>query len=60
MKISAILVIAYGVFILYKSYNFIVHPEMMKQKMEMMHKESQDDKTNNKCGGMKCAPGKCG
>lgn len=60
MKISALLVIAYGVFTLYKGYNFVTHPEEMKQKMEMMHKENQDSKTNEKCGGMKCAPGKCG
>lgn len=57
MKISALLVIAYGVFTMYKAYNFIAHPEEMKQKIEMMQKE---DKTDEKCGGMKCAPGKCG
>ncbi|HIP48029.1 MAG TPA: sulfite exporter TauE/SafE family protein [Lutibacter sp.] len=60
MKISAFLVITYGVFTLYKGYNFVVHPEMMKKKMEMMHQESQEGKVNDKCGGMKCAPGKCG
>lgn len=60
MKISAFLVIAYGVFTLYKGYNFVIHPEMMKKKMEMMHQESQEGKANDKCGGMKCAPGKCG
>ena len=60
MRISAFLVIAYGVFTLYKGYNFIRHPEEMKQKMEMMHKDSQEGKPNAKCGGMKCAPGKCG
>lgn len=60
MNISAFLVIAYGVFTLYKGYTFVAHPEMMKNKMEMMHKESQEGKDNNKCGGMKCAPGKCG
>ena len=60
MNISAILVIAYGVFTLYKAYNYIVHPEEMRQKLEMMHKEDQDKKTDGKCGGMKCAPGKCG
>jgi len=57
MKISAFLVVAYGVFTLYKGYNFVVHPEIMKKKMEMMHKKTQK---NDKCGGMKCAPGKCG
>jgi len=60
MNISAVLVIGYGVFTLYKAYNFIAHPEEMKQKLEMMHKESQEEKPNEKCGGMKCAPGKCG
>ncbi len=60
MHISAILVIGYGIFTMYKAYNFIAHPEEMKQKMEMMQKESQEEKANEKCGGMKCAPGKCG
>ena len=60
MKISALLVILYGVFIMYKGYNFVAHPEIMKEKMEKMHQETQDNKMNDKCGGMKCAPGKCG
>lgn len=60
MRISAFLVIAYGIFTLYKGYNFVAHPEEMKNKMEMMHQEGQEGKDNNKCGGMKCAPGKCG
>jgi len=60
MKISAFLVIAYGVFTMFKAYNFIAHPAEMKQKMEMMQEEGQKDKSNDKCGGMKCAPGKCG
>ncbi len=60
MKISALLVILYGVFIMYKGYNFVAHPEMMKEKMEKMHKETHVSKINDKCGGMKCAPGKCG
>ena len=58
MWFSAFLVIAYGVFTLYKGYSFIKHPEKMKAKMEQMHKKPQNQ--NNKCGGMKCAPGKCG
>jgi sulfite exporter TauE/SafE len=52
MSISALLVVAYGVFTLYKGYNFIVHPEVMKQKMEKMHKMTKDKTTSTKkCGG---------
>jgi sulfite exporter TauE/SafE len=60
MTISTILVIAYGIFTLYKGYNFIAHPKMMKEKMEKMHQMPSDKESNKKCGGMKCAPGKCG
>jgi sulfite exporter TauE/SafE len=58
MKLASLLVIVYGIFTLYKGYNFIAHPEMMKAKMQKMQSQS---KNNKKCaGGMKCAPGKCG
>jgi len=54
MKLAALLVILYGGMTLFKGYNFIAHPEVMKAKMEKMHKESEET------GEMKCAPGKCG
>ncbi len=60
MKIAAFLVIAYGVFTIYKGYNFMAHPEVMQKKIEMMHRQTQKEKAGAKCGGMKCAPGKCG
>lgn len=60
MKLAALLVIFYGIFTLYKGYNFIKHPEMMNAKMQEMLEGSIESKINGKCGGMKCAPGKCG
>lgn len=56
MKVAALFVIFYGVFTLYKGYNFVAHPEKMKAKMESMREAPK----SGKCGGMKCAPGKCG
>ncbi len=53
MKLASILVILYGGMTLYKGYNFIAHPEVMKAKMDKMH-----DTSNGQT--MKCAPGKCG
>jgi len=61
MKLAAILVIVYGVFTLYKGYNFIAHPEKMKAMMEKMVEGSIEEETlTGKFNGMKCAPGKCG
>lgn len=60
MRLAALLVIFYGIFTLYKAYNFIVHPEMMNAKIQEMMEGSIESKINGKCGGMKCAPGKCG
>jgi len=62
MKLAAILVILYGAITLYKGYNFIVHPEMMKARMDKMYKESNhiDGSFTGQFNGMKCAPGKCG
>lgn len=61
MKLAALLVIAYGVFTLYKGYNFIAHPEKMKAMMEKMMEGNIDEGTlTGKFNGMKCAPGKCG
>ena len=60
MKTASFLVIAYGVFTIYKGYNFIAHPEEMQKKIEMMHRAPQEGNSGSKCGGMKCAPGKCG
>jgi sulfite exporter TauE/SafE len=61
MKLAALLVIAYGVFTLYKGYNFVTHPEKMKAMMEKMMEGSIDESTmTGKFNGMKCAPGKCG
>ncbi len=63
MKLSALLIIVYGLFTLAKSYQFIVHPEEMKSMMDKMHSEgiNEDaDTFSGKFNGMKCAPGKCG
>ncbi|HIP27591.1 MAG TPA: sulfite exporter TauE/SafE family protein, partial [Sulfurovum sp.] len=61
MKLAALLVIAYGVFTLYKGYNFVTHPEKMKAMMEKMMEGGIDEgEMNGKFNGMKCAPGKCG
>ncbi len=57
MKVSALLVVLYGVFTLYKGYRFIRYPGQMHKKMQEMHMPAPEGK---KCGGMKCAPGKCG
>lgn len=60
MKLAALLVILYGGITLYKGYNFIAHPEMMKERMEKMREGSMDGGLSGQFNGMKCAPGKCG
>jgi sulfite exporter TauE/SafE len=60
MRLAALLVILYGGITLYKAYNFIAHPQMMKEKMDKMHEGSMDGTLTGKFNGMKCAPGKCG
>jgi len=56
MKFAAFLVVLYGLFTMYKGYNFVAHPEEMKKMLDDMRETPK----NGKCGGMKCAPGKCG
>ena len=60
MKLAAMLVILYGGITLYKGYNFVAHPEMMKERMDKMHEGSTDGTLTGQFNGMKCAPGKCG
>jgi hypothetical protein len=60
MKLAALLVILYGGITLYKGYNFIAHPQMMKERMDKMHEGSTDGTLTGQFNGMKCAPGKCG
>jgi sulfite exporter TauE/SafE len=48
MRISTFLVIAYGIFTLYKGYNFITHPDMMKKKMEKMQQNTKLKKPDTK------------
>ena len=62
MKLASLLVIVYGLFTLYKGYNFIAHPNEMKAMMDKMHTEGIDENATltGKFNGMKCAPGKCG
>jgi hypothetical protein len=55
MKLAAMLVIFYGLFTMYKGYNFVAHPNEMQEMLDEMREPA-----NGKCGGMKCAPGKCG
>lgn len=60
MKLAALLVVLYGGITLYKGYNFIAHPQMMKERTDKMHEGSMDDTLTGQFNGMKCAPGKCG
>ncbi len=60
MKLASLLVILYGGITLYKGYNFIAHPQLMKERMDKMHEESIDGTMTGQFNGMKCAPGKCG
>jgi hypothetical protein len=60
MKLASMLVILYGLFTLYKSYQFIVYPKETQQMLDEMQSGSIKSKLEGKCGGMKCAPGKCG
>ncbi len=60
MKLAALLVILYGGITLYKGYNFIAYPEIMKERMDKMHEGSMDSSLTGQFNGMKCAPGKCG
>ena len=60
MKLASMLVIVYGIMTLYKGYNFVVHPQDTQKMMDSMRTGSIKSKLEGKCGGMKCAPGKCG
>ena len=60
MKLAAMLVVLYGGITLYKGYNFIAYPQMMKERMDKMHEGSTDGTLTGQFNGMKCAPGKCG
>lgn len=60
MKLASLLVILYGGITLYKGYNFIAHPQIMKERMDKMHKSGMDSTLTGQFNGMKCAPGKCG
>jgi len=56
MKSAAFLVVLYGLFTMYKGYNFVAHPKQMQEMLDNMRETPK----SGKCGGMKCAPGKCG
>jgi len=60
MKLAAMMVIFYGLFTLYKGYQFIAHPKETQKMLDSMQSGSIKSKLEGKCGGMKCAPGKCG
>jgi sulfite exporter TauE/SafE len=60
MKLAATLVVFYGLFTLYKGYKFIAHPQETQKMINDMQSGSIKSKLEGKCGGMKCAPGKCG
>jgi len=60
MKLAAMLVVFYGLFTMYKGYKFIAHPNEMQQMIDSMKIDKSNDPKEAKCGGMKCAPGKCG
>jgi len=56
MKAAAFLVVLYALFTMYKGYNFVAHPQKMQEMLDSMRERPKA----GKCGGMKCAPGKCG
>jgi len=56
MKVAALLVLIYGAMTMVKGYNFVANPD----KMQIMLDDMRETPKNGKCGGMKCAPGKCG
>ena len=60
MKLAAMLVVFYGLFTMYKGYKFVAHPNDMQQMIDSMKIDKSNDPKEEKCGGMKCAPGKCG
>lgn len=60
MKLAAMLVVSYGLLTLYKGYKFIVYPKETQEMIDSMQSGSIKSKIEGKCGGMKCAPGKCG
>lgn len=60
MKLAAMLVVFYGLFTLYKGYKFIAHPKETQEMIDKMQSGSIKNAVDGKCGGMKCAPGKCG
>jgi hypothetical protein len=60
MKLSALLVIIYGVFTLVKGYNFVRYPDEMKAMMDKMHESEINSTLTGKFNGMKCEVGKCG
>lgn len=60
MKLASLLVLLYGGITIFKGYNFIIHPEMMKMRMDKMLQIKDDGTLHGQFNGMKCAPGKCG
>lgn len=60
MKLASLLVLVYGGITLFKGYNFIAYPELMKARMDKMHQSPNNIKLHGQFNGMKCAPGKCG
>ena len=60
MKLASLMVIFYGMYTFYKGYQFVVHPKETQEMIDSMHSGSIKSKLEGKCGGMKCAPGKCG
>ncbi len=60
MKLASMLVILYGLFTIYKAYQFLVYPKETQQILDEMQQGSIKSKLEGKCGGMKCAVGKCG
>lgn len=60
MKLSALLVIAYGTFTLIKGYKFVRYPDEMKAMMDKMRDTDINATLTGKFNGMKCEVGKCG
>jgi len=60
MKLSALLILIYGVFTMVKGYKFVRYPDEMKAMMDKMRPSDMNADSMGKFNGMKCEVGKCG
>lgn len=60
MKLSAVLILVYGIFTIIKGYHFVKDPEKMKAMMDKMQNHDINTSLQGKYNIMKCEVGKCG